>query len=694
MVRSGSPFSIAPFSLLLFPLVLGVSSTTPGYLLSPYTIHTVILCLFLFLIWFREGSFFFQPVWTFLLMIIVFSFGAIRVQQENLVFPVLMEGSYCVLLDDYPGEKEKTYQVTGQLINSTHRILVYMPKTTISSEVRPGSILVFEGKPELIVNTGNPFEFDYHGYLEDKGIGYRAFLKEGKFYVSENPGSLNMFHRALIFRRVIIERLGSFGIKPDNVHLIGSISFGARDEVDKDTIRSFTNAGVIHVLAVSGMNIGLIYVVLDFFFRFLKSGHSGSIVHTLIMLSGIWCYTVIAGMSASILRAAVMFSFVTIGTLLRKNSSIYNSLSVSAFILIAIKPAIIRDVGFQLSYAALLSIVVIQPYLYKRLYFRNLLADKMWLLLSVTLAAQIGTLPFTLAYFHQFPVYFWLANLVVVPLVTVILYLSVALLFISLISSYMASVAGAVLDCSADLVTWTVRMVDKLPYSVVDGLYPTVFQMGLIGTAIFLLLRYHRNRKWILLSGVLFSAIVLAVFSGIEEFRQVTRSEIVFFNIPGTRALALTSGRQTMVLYDSDQKSEVSLKYHINPYLEGRGISEMKLYQLTDSLEIGNSSFHVSGNSITYRGFKVFLEPDKTCQPPGVPDLAWLLNDREGRALFSEYRNCRIILHKNGSYACLANDSLSGIKFFEMNRSVLLSFKPGSQTSPLEYSCNYFNSRD
>lgn len=216
------------------------------------------------------------------------------------------------------------------------------------------------------------------------------------------------------------DRLARSGIKIDNVHLIGSISFGARDDVDKDTIQSFTNTGVIHVLAVSGMNVGLIYIVLDFLFRFLKSGRAGSFIHTLLMITGIWGYTIITGMSASILRAAVMFTFVIVGNSLRRNSNIINSLAVSAFILIAYNPAIIRDVGFQLSYAALLSIVVIQPYIYKLIFFRNMPADKVWLLLSVTFAAQLGTLPFTLLYFHQFPVYFWLANLIVVPLVTMI----------------------------------------------------------------------------------------------------------------------------------------------------------------------------------------------------------------------------------------------------------------------------------
>jgi competence protein ComEC len=698
MLRSGSLFSVAPFLRLLFPLLLGVSVPFPGNLFSPATFYLIILIIILFLLWFREGSFYFQPVWTILLMFIVFCLGTIRVKQESLVFPVLQEDSYCVILDDYPREKEKTLQLTGRMINSSLKILVYLPKTAMASNAGPGSKLLFDGKPELIVNAGNPFEFDYQGYLKDKGIGYRIFLKEGKFSVSENREHLQIFHRALIFRRLLIERLGSYGIKPDNVRLIGSISFGARDDVDKETIRSFTNTGVIHVLAVSGMNVGLIYVVLDFIFRFLKSGRPGSVIHTFLMISGIWSYTIIAGMSASILRAAVMFSFVIIGTGLRRNSNIFNSLCVSSFILIVSDPAIIRDVGFQLSYAALLSIVVIQPILYRRLYFRNLLADKMWLLLSVTFAAQAGTLPFTLVYFHQFPVYFWLANLIVVPVVTIILYLSVALLFISLFSGFLASMAGLALNWSADLVILTVRLVDKLPYSVISGIYPTIFQMVLMVVAVFLFWQYHRHRKWLPMAGMLISAILLVISAGIGEYRQLSREEIVFFNIPQTRALALTNGRRTVVLYDSYNNSEEKLGYLMNPYFEGRGIREREFHRLNDSLKMASSCFSVAGNHICYNGFKIFVEPhqgpDTVKQQSSRPDLAWLRNDQEENSDLVYFKNCGIILYKSEFNPLQTIESLPGSKIFNMNRAVLLSFSSRIFDYPQKISCNYFDGND
>ena len=293
------------------------------------------------------------------------------------------------------------------------------------------------GLPELIENDGNPYEFNYRRYLNDRGIGHRIFLREGQYDLLKGCSLMNISRNALVFREKLIEILYRSGIQEDRVPLISSISFGARDEVDKETVQSFTNTGVIHVLAVSGMNVGLIFIILDFFLRFMKRWKLGFLFHTSAVLIGIWSYALVTGMSASILRAAVMFTFVVIGNAFRRNANIFNSLAVSAFFLVLWDPAIMRDIGFQLSYAAVLAIVVIQPLLYKRLYFKSRFLDKIWLLLSVTFAAQIGTLPFTLQYFHQFPVYFWLANLAVIPLVTCILYLSFVVVFLSLISGFL-----------------------------------------------------------------------------------------------------------------------------------------------------------------------------------------------------------------------------------------------------------------
>ena len=616
-----------------------------------------------------------------------------------MIFPLLQKQQYFVVLDDYPIEKEKTFQVVGQLINSEQKILIYLSKSLQVKDAKPGDILCFNGLPELIENDGNPYEFDYRRYLNNRKIGYRIFLKENQFYRLNGYRQLNIFRRALIFRAKLIGNLDRSGIESENVHLISSISFGARDEVDKETIQSFTNTGVIHVLAVSGMNVGLIYVILDFLFRFLKYRRAGYFLHTLIVLSGIWSYALITGMSASILRAAMMFSFVVMGTMLHRNSNIFNSLAVSAFLLIAWDPAIIRDVGFQLSYAAVLSIVVIQPFIYKRLYFKTWLYDKTWLLLSVTFAAQIGTLPFTLHYFHQFPVYFWLANLMVIPLVTLILYLSFVVVFLSFVSVFLTSVFAWVLDGSVRLVLFSVNFVENLPHAVLKELYPSLFQVSLVFLMGYLLYRYSKIRKTILLKGLLLSAIVLAISSGIGSYQQLTRAEILFFNIPGTRALALTSGKEVIVLYDHCEKAAKKLGYYMKPYLGKRGIRKIEMYSLTDSLQINNRDICVKGDLIFFKGVRLFVQPiDETDQKRVTPmlctDLVWIRNIKATHTGHFDFPGSKIILHRSKNIVEKDQKESYPQKWINMKESVLLTVRPSRLGNTSRMLCSYFSQAD
>lgn len=696
MVRSGLQLANAPFLRLLFPLCLGVSLPLLGTLSNPLLVLMFLFLILFILLLFRKISFYHQPVWGGLLLLSIFCFGLIRAKQQTMNFPLLPKQQYFVVLDDYPIEKEKTFQMVGQLINSEQKILIYLSKSLQVRGAKPGDILCFSGLPELIENDGNPYEFDYRRYLNNRKIGYRIFLKENQFYLLNGYRQPNIYRRALIFRAKLIEKLDSSGIRNENVHLISSISFGARDEVDKETIQSFTNTGVIHVLAVSGMNVGLIYVILDFLFRFLKSRRAGYFLHTLIVLSGIWSYALITGMSASILRAALMFSFVVMGTTLHRNSNIFNSLAVSAFLLIVWDPAIIRDVGFQLSYAAVLSIVVIQPFIYKQFFFKTWLYDKIWLLLSVTFAAQIGTLPFTLHYFHQFPVYFWLANLMVIPLVTLILYLSFVVVFLSFVSDFLTSIFAWVLDGSVRLVLLSVNFVETLPHAVLKELYPSLFQVSLVFLMSYLLYRYSKIRKTILLKCFLFSAIGLSISAGIGSYQQLKRTEILFFNIPGTRALALTSGKEVIVLYDHCEKAAVKLGYYMKPYLGKRGIRKIEMYRLTDSLQINNGDICVKGDLIFFKGVRLTVQPNEKIGPKRVApklhaDLVWLCNSKAGYPSRFDIPESKIILYRSKYLDEKVQKESYPQKWLNMKESVLLTFRPSRSGDTNKMLCSYFN---
>ncbi len=696
MNSSGSPLTSAPFIRLLLPLCIGVIIPNPSYF-PPLVQTLLIFCLLLLVLFlFRKVSFYKQHFWGILLFLTLFFYGIFRSNQERLTFPLLPNKQYFAVLEDYSTEKAKTFQVVARFVNSEQKILIYLPKSPIVQHAKPGDIISFSGLPELIRNDGNPFEFDYCSYLNNKKIGHRIFLKEDQFNFLNGYNAMNIFHRALIFRAKLVERLDRSGIRSDIVHLIASISFGAREEVDKEVIQSFTNTGVIHILAVSGMNVGLIFIILNFLFRFLKKRRAGLFLHTIIMLCGIWTYTLITGMSASILRAAIMFSFVIIGDILNRNSNIFNSLAVSAFFLIGWDPAIIRDVGFQLSYAAVLSIVVFQPLLYKQLYFKSWLLSQTWLIISVTFAAQIGTIPFTLIYFHQFPVYFWLANLFVIPLVTLILYLSFVVVFLSLISEFLASVVAVVLEWSVRLVLMIVEMVESLPHAVLRNLYPSMLQIFLVFLAVFLFYRYSKSKKIVLLQGVFLLMIFISMSVGIIRYLKQTRTEIVFFNISGTRALALTSNREVIVLFDRCENASEKLGYYLKPYLGERGIRRITMYQFADSLKIVKPEIGVRGNFVFFKGCKLYIQPgfemggDAEDSSLGA-DLVWLANYKGLQSNNLKFEKAKYILYKPTGNTLNESSANNGIESFNMNKSVQLTLPSTRSGEPNRYFCRYFN---
>jgi competence protein ComEC len=345
-----------------------------------------------------------------------------------------------------------------------------------------------------------------------------------------------------------------------------------------------------------------------------------------------------------------------------------------------------------------LSIVVVQPFIYKQLYFKNWLSNQIWLLLSVTFAAQIGTLPFTLHYFHQFPVYFWLANLAVIPLVTLILYLSFVLLFLFFVSGFLTSACALVLDWSVRLILLSVNLVETLPHAVIRGLYPSLFQVSLVFLMGYLFYRFVKIRKTVLLAGALCSAIVLTISLVICSFRQLTRAEVIFFNLPGTRAMALTSGRKATVLYDRGEKNAGKLDYYLKPYLGERGIKQLEMYSLSDSLRVNGHNISVTGDFIFFKDVRLWVQPLAKTDPKSInnslcADLVWLSPNKTGQNHL-DFPGSKVILYRSSGNSEKERIENPATKWLNMKKSVQLTILPSLPGSSNRFTCGYFNEAD
>lgn len=324
------------------------------------------------------------------------------------------------------------HKINGKPYKGKVLLNISIDSLTIPLEVDQN--IQFYGVFRDIEAPKNPYYFDYKKYLKHQQIHHQLFIstKEIQLLTSKNY-SLKGF--AFQLRKQINEKLKPFSVPKDEMAVINALLLGQRQEISKELMENYTKAGAIHILAISGLHIGIILMILHFLFSPLNRYKKGKIIKSVILILLLWMYALIAGFSASVVRAVMMFSVVAVGMNLNKKPAVINTLIVSLFILLLINPLYIFNVGFQLSYLAVFSIVVIQPMMSKIWNPKNILIKFFWNLLTVSIAAQIGVLPLSLYYFHQFPGLFIISNLVIIPFLGIILVVGILIFMLVLLNS-------------------------------------------------------------------------------------------------------------------------------------------------------------------------------------------------------------------------------------------------------------------
>jgi competence protein ComEC len=273
----------------------------------------------------------------------------------------------------------------------------------------------------------NPYQFNYKNYLENLGIYHQIFLKDQVVLaIPQSPKSIMDYAQAI--REMFNKRFQKLAFKPTEHALINALLLGQRQDITTDVYEDYAKAGAIHILAISGLHIGILLLILQFIMKPLLYFRHGKFVRLLMILCLLWSFAIIAGLSPSVVRAVTMFSLFAIVRGLKRTSNSLNTLAVSAFILLLFRPGFCFDVGFQLSYAAVASIITVKPVLDKWWRIKHRIGNWFLDLFKVSIAAQIGVLPLSLYYFHQFPGLFFVTNMVVVPCLIVILGLGILML--------------------------------------------------------------------------------------------------------------------------------------------------------------------------------------------------------------------------------------------------------------------------
>ncbi|WP_083702064.1 ComEC/Rec2 family competence protein [Mangrovimonas sp. DI 80] len=305
---------------------------------------------------------------------------------------------------------------------------------SLSSPFKVDDIIVTQSTLKDIIPPLNPNQFDYTAYLEKQYIYHQLFTNNQEIFTL-NSKPYTLLGYAASIREHILSKLNNIHLEKDDFAILSALLLGQRQNIDPITYEQFSNAGVIHILAISGLHIGIILLILNFVLKPFDHLPKGRFYKTILILIMLWGFVIITGLSASVTRAVTMFSVLAIGMNLKRPSNIYNSIAVSVFILLLCKPLFIFDVGFQLSYLAVIAIVSIQPLLYKVYKPKTKLDKSLWNVITVTIAAQIGVLPLSIYYFHQFPLLFFVSNLLVIPILGLVLSLGIVIIILSLLNT-------------------------------------------------------------------------------------------------------------------------------------------------------------------------------------------------------------------------------------------------------------------
>ena len=432
-------------------------------------------------------------------------------------------------------------------------------KRSDSLDFQVGDRLTVYDDVNLPAFERNPGDFDYRKYLKSIDVYGQIYVDTPKILSYEN-GSQEL-GVLLRLRTTILEKLEASGLNDNPRGVIEALVLGQRQNVDPEVTKSFRDAGVIHILALSGLHVGIILLILRFLTKRILRMKYGRWIQSVVLIFLLWSFALLTGMSPSIMRAVTMFSFVAIGLNLKRKGSVYHSLTLSAFVLLLFDPRLLFQVGFQLSYMAVFSIVLIQPVLAGLWPWRNKVKDFFWNIFTVTVAAQIGVAGISLFYFNQFPGLFILGNMLLLPVLPFIIGAALLLIFLLLFSiptDWLTTVLNAVLE----FIIETVARISSMESFIVKDVHLTFWETALIYVAIFsfvlFLLPYFKRSKrerfylkkpnWMLHLSLL-SLVVLFGLKSYEKLNTDKDSFLVLHQATGS-AVSLSNQDQATLFTD------------------------------------------------------------------------------------------------------------------------------------------------
>lgn len=540
-----------PFYRLLLPVITGIAASSFFDISTSATLRLSMSGLVVMLLSFlvkQENNFKFRWLFGAGLFIFLFSLATIQYREQEqrvrFTFPE-REQSYVATILDIPKVKPRSIACHVKTAPPFEKkVIVYLEQTHEARLLIPGDEILFHARLLPFQNFGNPDDFDYVRYMHIKGFSASGYIP-AENWLKTGRASYTVPILAQRIRGKALALFRSYLADEDAYAFIAAITLGYKAYLSDDLQEAFRASGTAHVLAVSGLHVGIIYLIINLLFSFLgKTGNLFMLRQWLVLLL-LWGYVFMTGMSASVIRAAIMITIFCLGSIQHQRGFTYNTLAASAFLILIFRPMSLFDVSFQMSFGAVFAILFFQPKMQSLYNPQNRVMKYIWDLFTVSTAAQLGVFPLTLYYFGTFPTYFFITNLLVVPIAGIILYATVPLTVLGIFGIHQTGLIGLLQDVFRTIVqiltTFILRIVyisESLPLARLTGSHLSFFQLVLLLLLVFLVtvFLYSHRPRYLIISLALILMVQLTVT---HERLTKPPPQLVIFNSPGTSEIGL-----------------------------------------------------------------------------------------------------------------------------------------------------------
>jgi competence protein ComEC len=443
----------------------------------------------------------------------------------------------------------------------------------------------------------NPHQFNYKNYLKKQYIHHQLIVSNSELFKTTKRDR-TIYGSAANLRRHIQSKLKHYSFNQDEYAIINALLLGQRQDISKEIYDNYAQAGAIHILAVSGLHVGIILFLLNYLLKPLEFLKRGKHIKISIIVILLWCFAIIAGLSASVTRAVTMFTIIGIAMHYKRPTNIYNTLAISIFILLLFKPNFLFDVGFQLSYLAVLAIVIIQPKLYSIIKPKNKIFNFFWNILTVTLAAQIGVIPLSLYYFHQFPGLFFLSNLVIIPCLGIILgfgILIVVLASVNRLPQFLADAYAWIITTMNNFIEWVSHQEAFVFQNISFNFVQTILSYLLVATILYAII--YKTYKSLISLLVLF---IVSQFVLLFNSQSKPHYEFIVFHKTRYTMLGFKNNKELLVHHNLND-SVFSLDKTIINYQVGAFIKNIDYKPLENVYQINTKRLLIIDSISVYK---------------------------------------------------------------------------------------------